>query len=376
MNRQEINEIRKLFTKQNSRISRICGCYVTAEKEKRSELKEAFGSLPEEEMYKYLEIFKKVLSGPIGRSQINMEFPFDPDTGAAPEGESVLLALRDSQLKDEELLEAFYDRIIANYQHPENFLILLIHGAYDIPRKGTDGFEMADASDYVYHFVLCALCPVSLAKPALCYDGDKNTITSRIRDWVVGMPEIGFLYPAFNDRQPDVNALLYYTKDTENLHGELPDAFGLAIPDTAGAQKANFDELVQATLGEEASLDHIKGFHDALQEMAEERSEAPDPVTFTKEDLRSALEKSGLPEENLTRFSADFDKAMGDLREIPAVNVLSSRQFSVKMPDVTIKVNPDRTDLVETRVIDGVPCLVIVISDEVEVNGITLRKWE
>ena len=376
MNRQEINEIRRLFSKENSRLARVCGCLVTGDKEKKAGFCDAFGSLPEEEMFKFLDIFKKTLSGTIGRNQINMEFPFDAESGEVPDGEAMLLALRDSELKDPELLERFYDTVIANYNQPEHYLILLVYGAYDIPRKGTDGFEMTDASDYVYPFVICSVCPVGLAKPALCYSGETDTIRSRVRDWIVGPPDNGFLYPAFNDRNSDVNALLYFTKNTEEMHGELPDAFGLAIPDTAGAQKANFDELVQATLGEEASLDHIKGFHDALQEMAEERSEAPDPVTFTKEDLRTALEKTGLPEENLTRFSADFDKAMGDLREIPAVNVLSSRQFSVKMPDVTIKVNPDRTDLVETRVIDGVPCLVIVISDEVEVNGITLRKWE
>ena len=165
MNKKEVLEIRRLFTKENSRITRICGCYITSDKEKRSELKEAFASLPEEELYKYLEIFRKVLSGSIGKNLIPMEFPLEAELEG--DGHRLLMALKETELRDDGLLETFYDVINQNYVHPENYLILLIHGAYDIPKKGTDEIEMEDASDYVYNFVLCALCPVDLAKPAL-----------------------------------------------------------------------------------------------------------------------------------------------------------------------------------------------------------------
>ena len=52
MNKKEVLEIRKQFTNENCAITRICGCYVDAEKQIRTELKEAFLSLPEEEIYK------------------------------------------------------------------------------------------------------------------------------------------------------------------------------------------------------------------------------------------------------------------------------------------------------------------------------------
>ena len=75
MNKKEISEIKKQLTPANCNITRICGCYVDAEKNKKTELKEAFLSLSEEEMFKYFEIFKKTLSGTLGKNLMNMEFP-------------------------------------------------------------------------------------------------------------------------------------------------------------------------------------------------------------------------------------------------------------------------------------------------------------
>ena len=56
-----------------------------------------------------------------------------------------------------------------------------------------------------------------------------------------------------------------------------------------------------------------------------------------------------------------------------ASNIVNSRRFEVKTPDVTVQVNPERTDLVETKIIDGKAYLLIQVSDRVEVNGINVR---
>ena len=112
MNKKEINEIRKQFTPNNCTITRMCGCYVDGEKNKKTELKEAFLSLPEEEIFKYFDIFRKTLSGTVGKNLLNMEFPLGSEfTGGTQE---FLLKLRDSKLTDEDLLEQFYDKIITS----------------------------------------------------------------------------------------------------------------------------------------------------------------------------------------------------------------------------------------------------------------------
>lgn len=143
MNKKEISEIKKQFTPANCAITRICGCYVDADKNKKTELKEAFLSLSEEEMFKYFDIFKKTLSGTLGKNLMNMEFPLDQEKEGGKQ--EFLMRLRASKLKDDGLIEEFYDKIIENYDYPENYYIILIHAVYDIPGKTSDGIEMDDA---------------------------------------------------------------------------------------------------------------------------------------------------------------------------------------------------------------------------------------
>ena len=224
MTKKEIAEIKKLLTPKNCSITRICGCYVDGEKNKKTELKQAFLSLPEEEMFKYFEILRKVLSGTLGRNLLTLDFPLSLEmAGLAADTESpdntheFLLHLRDSKLKDDALLEAYYDKIIENYEYVGNYLILIIHDIYDVPGRTTDGLEMEDASDEIYEYILSCICPVELSKPGLSYDAEENTFRNRTRDWVVSLPEAGFLFPAFTDRSADIHSLLYYSKNSEEL---------------------------------------------------------------------------------------------------------------------------------------------------------------
>ena len=213
MNKKEVLEIRKQFSLQNCAITRICGCYVDGDKEKKLEFKEAFLSLPEEEEYKYFDLFKRTLSGTVGKNLLNMSFPLEEEQkGGAQE---FLMQLKDSRLTDDMLVSEFYDKVIENYDFGEHYLILLIHAAYDVPGKASDGMEMYDASDTVYDYILCSICPVSLSKAGLCYNAEHNSIEDRIRDWIVNDPVNGFLFPAFNDRASDVHGLLYYSKKPE-----------------------------------------------------------------------------------------------------------------------------------------------------------------
>lgn len=193
MNKKEISEIKKQFTPANCAITRLCGCYVDNEKERKAEFKEAFLSLPEEEMFKYFELFRKNLSGTLGKNLINMEFPLAAENPGSTH--DLLMQLRETRLTDDILIDTFYDKVLDSLDEPGNFLILLIHGLYDIPGKSTDGNEMFDASEEVYSFVLCCVCPVKLTKAGLCYNASEGIIQNRIRDWVVDMPLTGFLFP-------------------------------------------------------------------------------------------------------------------------------------------------------------------------------------
>lgn len=372
MNKKEISEIKKQFTPSHCAITRICGCYVDAEKEKKAQMKEMFLTLPEEEMFKYFDIFRKTLSGTLGKNLVNMEFPIEAeDFGGA---QAFLMSLRESQLNDPNLLDEFYDKIIESYDYGENYLILLIHSVYDVPGKTTDGLEMDDASDEVYDHILCAVCPVKLSKPGLSYQAETNSFHDRIRDWIVELPEIGFLFPAFNDRSTDIHNLLYYTKNPEDLRSSLVDGLlGCVLPLTAKSQKETFQTIIEDTLGSDCDYETIRNIHENLHEMIEEKKEEPEPLLLDKTDIKNLLAGSGVQPEKLEDFEKHYEASAPEPVPFMASNIANTRKFEVKTPDVIVQVNPARSDLVDTRIIDGRQCIVIEINDAVEVNGIPVR---
>lgn len=372
MNKKEIAEIKKQFTQERCAITRICGCYVDGEKNKKTELKEAFLSLPEEEMFKYFAIFRKALSGTVGKNLLTMEFPLASEEAGGTQ--DFLMQLRASSLKDENLLEEFYDKIIENYYSVENYLILLIHAVYDIPGKSSDGEEMFDASDEVYDHILCCICPVTLSKPGLSYDEESNAFHTRICDRVVNMPDIGFLFPAFHDRSTDIHSLLYYAAKPEELRMEFVEpVLGCNLPLSAGDQKETFQTIVEETLGDACDYEVVKNIHEKLNEMIEEKKDEPDPVVLDRAEVKRLLEYSGVEEEKLSSFEEKYEEAAGTDTCFVASNVANTRQFEIKTPDVVVKVSPDRMDLVETKVINGRKCLVISLANSVEVNGIAVH---
>ena len=375
MIKQEIAEIKKLFTPKKCSIDRICGCYVDGEKNKKTQFSQAFLALPEEEMFKYFDILRKALSGSIGKNLLNLEFPLSSEEAGGTQ--EFLYRLKQSGLKDDALLDQFYDMIISSYEYVGNYLILLIHDSYDVPKRTSDGMENEDASEEVYEYILACVCPVELSKPGLSYNPEENAFQNRIRDWVVTMPQMGFLFPAFNDRATDLHGVLYYTKDGEDLKDGLVDAIlGCPLPLSAGSQKETFHAIIEETLEDTCDIEIVKNIHEKLTEMVEEHKlkEDPAPLILDKNEVKTILADSGVSNEKLAHFEEHYEETAGDDIPLFVSNVMNAKNFEVKTPDVVVKVKPERTDLIETRVIDGRQCLVIALDGTVEVNGITVRK--
>lgn len=373
MTRKELNEIKSQYTLENCGILRLCGCYVDGERNKITQFNENFLNLPEEEKHKYFDIFKKTLSGTPGKNLIDMKFNVDAyaDEGAR----TFLMNLRDSGLKDDRLLDEFYDRIINNYSYVGNYLILLINQVYDIPAVTTDNIEMDDASDEVYSYILCSICHVNLSKPGLGYDEEDNNFHDKKQNHMVDVPDVGFLFPAFNKRSADEDMTMFYTKDVSEFEDGLIDCLlDCVAPLPAKQQKETFTSLVSEAVGEEADLQVVKNIHANLEQIIEEKKqESPAPVMLDKNEMKNLLEKSGVKEERLENFEEHFEMAAGEHGKLVASNVSSGKKFEVKTPDVVIKINSDKTDIVSTQVIDGRQCLVIQIDERLVVNGISVN---
>ncbi len=376
MNKKEILEIKKLLKTENTHIDRIAGCYVDGEKTKKAVFSAPFYTVGEEEMFKYSDLFRKVLSGTIGKNLNTLAFSTKEETEGSRH--AALYQLVKSELKDDTALEAFYDALIETYEMPGNYLILLGHGMYDIPARSTDGSEIEDSSEYVYSFVLCAVCPVNLSKPGLCFDAASNSFVEHLRDWMVEMPQSGFLFPAFQDRNTDLHSLLYYAKNAKELHPELTEELlGCASPASAEEQKLDFAEVVEEVFGADCSFETVKEIHENLNRMLEENQEEPEPLVLMEEEVKRLLADSGADDEMLVpvakQFAAAGEGEPAKAEGLMAANLMNPRKFEVKTPELSVSVSADRTDLLETRMIEGRECLVIPLEEGVLVNGIAVR---
>lgn len=371
MNKKDILEIRKQFSPVNCAITRIAGCYVDHEKNKVMQTKDAFLALPEEEAFKYFDIFKKALSGGFGKNLIPLDYAQDAEAAGSPH--SFLMDLRASKLEDDDLLEEFYDKIIKNYNYNENYYIILIHAMYDIPGRGSDGQEMEDASEEVYQHIMCVICPVSLSKPGLSYDDEDNRMQDRIRDWVVDKPAKAFLFPAFSDRSTDIHKVLYYTKKSSELHPELIEqVLGAQIPMSADLQKEAFSAVVTDTLAEKCDFETVKKIYENLNGVMEEHAEDTEPLKLDQNDMKKVFKASGVPAERMDKYDLAYKENAGERTEFLAGNITESRRFNISTPDAEIKVKPDRLDIMRTAIIDGRQCLVIELNGNVSVNGISV----
>lgn len=303
MNKKEVLELKKRFTKNGCSFTKLCGCYVDSEKNIVLRLSETFLNLVEEEFHKYLDIAKKTLSGTLGNHLLEFHFPLEEEfTGGR---QQFLMGLKESQLKNDDLLERFYEQIIEHYDFVGNYLILIFYDCYDVMKKTTDQ-KALDESEEVYSYLLCSICPVTLSKPALGYYAEENRIGARIRDWIVGVPETGFLFPTFTDRSSDIHSILYYSKNPKETHHELIKGFlGCQPIKTAAEQKETFQTIFQDTLGAEKATDNLyfleiqQNLNQMLEEqiLEEEENENAEPFVLTPTSIQTILEKVGVPEE-------------------------------------------------------------------------------
>ncbi len=317
MRKKDILELKKRFKKDQCTFSKMCGCYVNGEKNIILKFRETFLNLDEDEYFKYLEIAKKVLSGTIDNNILELKFPLNEDL--INERQISLMQLKNSQLKDDNLLDNFYNIIINNYDYTGNFLILLFHDAYDVITKTRDNLKI-DESEEVYEYVLCAICPVSLSGPGLRYFEEENKIKARIRDWVVDPPTNGFVFPAFIDRSADVNSVMYYTKNAKDTHPELMEnVLGCYSKQTVTIQKETFQSIIKDTFSaDEKKADKIfSEIQENLNNMVDEYNAIYDdtdcePISLTKDDVQNLLIESGVPEEITTKIEKSYVENFGD----------------------------------------------------------------
>lgn len=316
MRKKDVLELKRRLKKEECTFTKMCGCYVNSEKNIVLNIKETFLNLKEIEFFKYLEIAKKTLSGTIGNNLLELNFPLEGENISGRQ--QSLMALKKSKLKDDALLNNFYKLIIDSYEYTGNFLILIFHDAYDVITKTTDNLKL-DESEEVYEYLLCAICPVSLSKPGLGYLEDKNLIGARIRDWVVGAPDLGFVFPAFTDRCTDIDSIMYYTKNAKDSHPEFMEAgLGCDSKQTATEQKETFHTIINKALNDdEETANHLfMEIQENLNNMVDENDAVNgknrEPMILTNDSIQDILAETGITEEITAKIEKLYAEEFGD----------------------------------------------------------------
>ena len=374
---KEIGEIRRRVRRDRSNMTAIYGCYVNGQKEIVSEFKKSTGIMPENEAEKYFGLLKRSLTGSIGKNLIDITFQ-TAQVANSPE-HKLLMDLRETQLKDENLRAELYNKIIQSVSFDEGFLILIGCDSYDVPFKSTDGETQSDASNETYTYLLCAVCPVKQTKANLRYVAEDKDFRDGGIAQVPSAPEVGFLFPAFDNRATNIYNALFYTHSAKENHEALVDAlFRVNVPMPAETQRKSFEALLGASLQEACSLDVVQTVHDKICQSIElhKESRVAEPLLISKEQVKAALAECGVPEKGIAKFSVAYDETFGFEAQLHPKNIINHRRFEVKTADVSIQVSPERADLIETRIIDGVKYILICADENVEVNGVPIAITE
>lgn len=425
--KRDVQELRKRLTKKGCTFDRVTGFYINSGREVVLKFSESFANLPEEEFFKYLEIAKKVFSGTPGKNLLELSFS-DTDEGRAQQ--EFLRTLRSDKDCTDELIDHFYDLIMEHYHAEGSYLALLFHDIYDVPVRTKDRQKLDD-SEEVYEYIVCALCPVDLSKPALGYREEENRIGARERDWVVGMPEVGFVYPAFIDRGADVNAVMYYAKS--DSHPELIEGLlACGACRTAAEEKLMFEDVINDAFGDmqeqaETTYLFIQRNLDGLVSIREDTEEGSGDFALTAEDVADVIADIEMPDlvresiiegcaemfggempsashlvdsklaaegerraqiltlqKKISALEEQLDEARGISAGDSALETAAAPENRAEDAAPTpgkkieLRLPRARRESVRAAVIDGKRCLVIPIEDgeTASVNGDALPLWE
>ena len=365
MNQKEISELRRRFRPERSAIGHIYGCYVNTKKEIIAYLDESLAAMPPEEAEKYLGLLKKALSGTQGKNLIDIVFSTQ-QVADSPE-HKLLMSLRETELKDPAVRQAFYDKVIESLDMDDsNYLVLLAHDAYDVPFKAKDGLTFDQVSDTMFHYMVCCVCPVKEGKAALGFYSAQNEFHSYGTNQIVGQPELGFVFPAFDDRAANVYNALFYTRKPDQIHQEFIDGvFRVEPPMSAAEQREAFETILAESLGDACTLQLARNLYEWVRDKVEEHKEA---LT-----IQEITYNAKVPETQVEAFAARFAESFGKSAALNPANLVGTGKFELEAGDGAAKVSlaPEQGGRIETTEIDGRKYLLIP-AEGLTVNGLAV----
>lgn len=372
MNDKEIREIRRRFRPNKSNITNIKGYVINREKQVAAIINQSLINTISDDCEKLLSVLKKVLSGTKGANLYDLEYTAQ-QVMESPE-HKLLMDMRDSNLSNDDAVNYFISKVIENVFFDGEYIILLASDNYDVFSYDENG-DKKEESDSVFSYIVCAVCPIKESKPSLYYSNFDNTFRTTDNHHLIANPEFGFMFPCFDDRATNIYKVQFYTKDVKSNHENFINSiFNVSCPKPAPEQKECFSNCLSETLQEDCSFELIKNIHDHVSEMVQIHSEAneDEPLTLTKSSFKTVLQESGIAEEKIEVFETKFEEEFGSNAEIIPSTIVDVKKLEVSTPYISIKVDPSRSDLISTEIINGSRYILIRANDNIEINGVTI----
>ena len=192
----------------------------------------------------------------------------------------------------------------------------------------------------------------------------------------VAAPELGFLFPAFDDRSANIYNALFYSRKAGELHQEFIDAiFHTDLPMSAAEQREAFESALSEALGGSCSLEIIRAIHEQLAARIEAHQEEknPEPLTVSPNEISKVLLDCGVPEEQAEAFQVACGEKFGIGAVLNPVNLIDAKKVELKTEKMSLSIDPEYSHLIEAKVIDGQKVLVVPVEDHLEFNGVAVN---
>ena len=370
MNKKEINELKKNFSDDCGyfTINNVVSAFVDSEKNIKYKSKDLYSTLSQDESEQIMINLKKVLSGQLGKN-LN-EFAFPQSSYAEGGAQKLLYDNMIAKFNDDELIDAFLQRITEKVAYVSTYAIFSAHCTYSIFAKNKND-EITDESEINYNFLITAISPVNTRFDGLIYDDETNSIIKKVTaDKIVELPTDGFLFPVFSDRMPDVNAVMVYSKNAKKPNASVvQDMLDCEFSLSSEGEKTVFKALINKVVGEELDYDIVTKVNEKIQDFAAQNANETEIPKITEKKLSSILWEAGVSQESLEKLPQAYEKAM-EQKPFTAYNLIE-KKTTITLPSVTVNVGKDAVDKVRTQMVDGKRCIVIALDDaSVEINGI------
>ena len=372
MNDKEIGEIRRRIKKDKCAVPYIYGAFINEKKELVSTFRQNVAMLSADDANAIFKIMRKMFSGTLGKNLLDVSF--STEDVMSGEEHKMLMEMRKQSPESEPYIRSFFERTAETLSIQSSYIVLLAQDSYDVPAYGADG-EKADDSPEVFNYFFSVICPIKESKAALGFIASENTFKALSANAIISAPELGVAFPSFDDRSANIYNMLFYSKNTSDNHTEfITDFLKGSVPMPAQEQKDMFNSLLEETLSEDCRFDVAVAVRDAVCDEITENKNAgeEDPPTVSKKTVSRVLEKCGIEKDKIDVFEERFTECFGTEAAISPINLVNTKQIDILTPDVSIKINSDRSDLVKTQMIDGSNYILIRADVSIEVNGVNV----